>query len=182
MSNEIPQGLQSKTLLVNRTLASIAPPTFLTPESLLVYCRSRLHELDATIQDRFDKENKTVELQKKLGAIKSYIAKAAEDGVSDGEHGDIANMVDAAKALTNDPDLTAQLQALADGSIGADAKKGAALGQNIDDICKDLGSGRELAMVELQSIVSQRQTALQLTTNLLSAVNESARNITNNIK
>lgn len=182
MHLSVKQDPLGKAFLANKTLAAIPDPMYLTPESLLVYCQTRLRDLDRTIQERFSKENKTVDLQKKLGAIKLYIKDAAEDGVSDGEHADIVKMVDAAKALTTDSDLTAQLQALADSSTGADTKQSNTLGLQIDEINKNLGAGRDIAMVELQSIVSQRQTALQLTTNLLNAMNESTRNITGNIK
>lgn len=175
-------SLLNKLNWSEKTLSSIGTPQFLTPESLLLYCQTRIHDLDRTIQDKFTRENKTVELQKKLGTLKTYITQAAEDGVSPSEHDQIAKMVDELKGLTNDTDLSAQLQALSDGSVNATADKAKDLGQNIDDICKDLGAGRELSMIELQSVVSQRQTALQLTTNLLNAVNESSRNIAGNIK
>lgn len=174
--------LNMQHVWARQLLDAIPDPTYLTPESLLVYCRTRLRDLDRSIQDRFAKENKTVELQKKLGAIKQYIREAVDGEVSPSELDEIAKMVNAAKALTDDPDLTKQLDALFESSHGADSDRATQLGTNIDEMSKNLGAGRDLAMVELQSIVSQRQTALQLTTNLLNTMNESTRSITSNIK
>jgi hypothetical protein len=42
-------------------------------------------------------------------------------------------------------------------------------------------SGAELSMIELQSVVSQRQLAVQLTTSMLEAMNESLKDVARNI-
>jgi hypothetical protein len=46
-----------------------------------------------------------------------------------------------------------------------------------------LGAGRdgELNMIHLQSIMSQRQAALQLTTNILTSLDRSTRSVINNL-
>jgi hypothetical protein len=46
----------------------------------------------------------------------------------------------------------------------------------LDRVC-----GGELYMIRLQSLLSQRQMAIQLTTNMLRAMNESTRTIAGNI-
>ncbi|MET0593810.1 MAG: hypothetical protein ABW133_13995, partial [Polyangiaceae bacterium] len=45
----------------------------------------------------------------------------------------------------------------------------------------DLNSNAELDMIHLQSLMSQRQTAIQLTTNILQSLNEQANKIVANI-
>lgn len=45
----------------------------------------------------------------------------------------------------------------------------------------DLNSGAELQMIGLQSLMSQRQTAVQLTTNLVQALGDQANKIAQNI-
>ncbi len=45
-----------------------------------------------------------------------------------------------------------------------------------------LQGGAELNMIQLQSLMSERQTAVQLTTNLLKALNQSQKSIINNMR
>jgi NDP-sugar pyrophosphorylase family protein len=51
----------------------------------------------------------------------------------------------------------------------------------IDGAVNDSRSGAELNMIEIQSLVSKRATALQLTTSMLNSINESAKGIAGNI-
>lgn len=44
------------------------------------------------------------------------------------------------------------------------------------------GAGGELSMIQLQSLVSQRSTWLQLTTSMMNALNSSNKSITGNIR
>ena len=44
-----------------------------------------------------------------------------------------------------------------------------------------VGSGSELSMINLQSVVSNRATVLQLTTGLMQAVNDATKTIAGNI-
>ena len=46
----------------------------------------------------------------------------------------------------------------------------------LDQVC-----GGELHMIDLQSLMSQRQLAIQLTTNMLRAMNDATRTIVGNI-
>ncbi len=52
----------------------------------------------------------------------------------------------------------------------------------IKGICNDINKGAELEMTNLQTLISQRQMAIQMTTNLLSKVCESMQAIVNNTK
>lgn len=49
-------------------------------------------------------------------------------------------------------------------------------------LVNDLGRDSELTMIKLQSLMSQRQTAIQLTSNLLKALNDSENEIVHNMK
>lgn len=42
-------------------------------------------------------------------------------------------------------------------------------------------SGAEVSMIELQSVVSKRATALQLTTNMMASINDGTKSIADNI-
>jgi hypothetical protein len=54
--------------------------------------------------------------------------------------------------------------------------------QRLDTLVNDLGGDAELNMIKLQSLMSQRQAAIQLTSNLLKTLNDSEKNIVQNIK
>jgi len=51
---------------------------------------------------------------------------------------------------------------------------------DLDHVCG--ATGAELHMINLQSMLSQRQTAIQLTTNLVRKMHDSSAAIINNIK
>jgi len=51
----------------------------------------------------------------------------------------------------------------------------------IQGISSDLNSGAELQMIQLQSLMSQRQTAIQLTTNLVQSIGDQLNKIADNI-
>jgi hypothetical protein len=51
----------------------------------------------------------------------------------------------------------------------------------LDVVVKDSDSGSQLDMIHLQSIMSARQTAIQLSTNLVAALAESTKAIVSNI-
>lgn len=98
-----------------------------------------------------------------------------------------------AAAKVNDPKTKAALEQLAQyietlprGGEGgfhlsrADVEKN--ILQRISDAQSQLGSGREMRQMQLQSIISQRQTALQMCSNILSNVNETVKSIVNNMK
>lgn len=175
---------QEMTVWAENKLGSVSLPTFVTPESLLAYCQSRLRDLDRGIQERFAAEQKTINLQKGLGALKDLINGAAQDGICSSERDVILAKVEELKKLTDDPELKARLDAI---GISCTTNMNANDATNgpikaIDELGKDLGAGRELSMIELQSVVSQRQTALQLTTNLMNTINQSSQSIVQNIK
>jgi hypothetical protein len=53
--------------------------------------------------------------------------------------------------------------------------------EDLKGIQADINAGTELGMIQLQSIMSQRQTALQLTTNLVQALGDQMKQIAANI-
>jgi hypothetical protein len=70
-------------------------------------------------------------------------------------------------------------------SAGAQAASGSkddrdAFAKTMDAQASSIGASREMAMVRLQSLVSQRGTMLQMVTNMMNALNEAAKNIAAN--
>jgi len=69
-----------------------------------------------------------------------------------------------------------------DGRNVVNAEEMRKLGERVDDITKDIGKGAELQMINLQSLVSQRQMAVQIATQLMSKLNETYMSIINGLK
>jgi hypothetical protein len=53
--------------------------------------------------------------------------------------------------------------------------------QYLDGVGKDIDSSAQMDMIRLQSIMSARQTAIQLSTNLIASLSESTKSIVSNI-
>jgi hypothetical protein len=66
-------------------------------------------------------------------------------------------------------------------ALRRDALRLEAQQQRLDALVKQLNAGSQLDMIELQSLMSNRQTAVQLSTNLMHALNESANGIVGNV-
>ena len=165
--------------------------TGLTPDALMAYCQSRLDSIDSQVQSSFDQQNKNAseisQIQDVANTFKTY-STANQSG---------ANLADMQKRLTDlvnqiqgtDPnsaalpglkDTLAQLNSTAqDDLVVTTETEGFA--QNITDSANDLNSGSELQMVQLQSLMSQRQTAISLTTNLVQSLGDQENKIADNI-
>lgn len=63
-----------------------------------------------------------------------------------------------------------------------DSEKIAAELESIKDAQSAISKGAELSMIQLQSLVSQRQLAIQLTTQLMQTLNESSKQVVGNIR
>jgi hypothetical protein len=66
-----------------------------------------------------------------------------------------------------------------DNQFGTDELQG--YGQALSDAAGSLNSDSELAMVHLESLMSQRQTAVTLTTNLVQSLGDQENKIADNI-
>jgi hypothetical protein len=53
--------------------------------------------------------------------------------------------------------------------------------KRLDALVSDINSSAQMDMINLQSLMSNRQTAIQLTTNMLKALNDSEKQIVHNI-
>ena len=63
--------------------------------------------------------------------------------------------------------------------IDAEMKK---LAARVDPVLSDVGKGADLEMINLQSMVSQRQMAVQIATQMISKMNETISAVTSNLK
>lgn len=188
---------QAGTVAQHAILAPPADYVPLSPELLLLFCQSRLQEMDTAIQKKMTGQNDLVALQDSVGRIQSMLK--AGDGQVNGDDriafdnpavvDKVSLEIDAAIAaakvtgnstvVKNLEDVKLKLHAGDDGQVNKEEVKD--LSTMLDNALSSCRSGAELSMIELQSLVSKRATQLQLTTGLMSSLNEGSKSIAANI-
>lgn len=168
-----------------------------TPESLMAYCEVRLRGLDTQVQSAYAKQmgaNKASgalsTLQQKLNACSGKgIGMSKQDSGGDkATCKDVTDAYDAAiKELPEGKEKEALI--LAKGNFVADADNGSVdpaditrYADTVGSIQKDFNGISELNMINLQSLMSQRQMAVQLCTNMMNVLNDTLKAPINNIK
>jgi hypothetical protein len=164
--------------------------TGLTPEGLMIYLKSRLKGLDTKIQEIFDNQKHNQAVQDALQKLQTILAglnQKDDQKTSPNLVADIKAALADLKAVA--PDLGAQVadqlgksgQILDGGDNAYKASDVKASEVYLDDISKELNSGAQLDMIHLQSLMSSRQTAVQLSTNLIQSLGHSADAIAANM-
>lgn len=170
--------------------------SFLTPDALLAYCQSRMSALDTQIQSTFAGQKKSNADSQALNGLTEWLNTCTQAGVAGPS---------SASGCTRQNLVDALLYTINTKGVGTDSKTGKALnellananngvydGKNAEQIKaaitdtvgglqKDLNAGAELNMINLQSLMSQRQTAIQLTTNLVQSLGDQMNKIAANI-
>jgi len=174
----------------------------LSPESLFLYLQTRLEGLDGRIDEIFQKQQHNEKIRKHLGELQRTLALLDEntDDPDEGMH----FPTEADGGVDVLARLDAQLEALAhdDPALAEDIRRdfqgsGQILDQNDDTyagfqltnskeylqgLSKQLETGAQLDMIQLQTLMSSRQTAIQLATNLTASYNDSQKSIVTNIR
>jgi hypothetical protein len=171
----------------------------LTPEGMMLYLSTRMDEVDGEINKLFDKQKASQEIRKALGTIQTELGKLKEDGGGEllnlpgytGGTTEIEHNINAAidEIATIDPQLAETMRAdmnkegqilyVQDGKYFSQEVK--ASKNYLDTIVKDLDATAQMDMIRLQSHMSARQTAIQLSTNLIASMGESTKTIASNI-
>lgn len=180
---------------VTTVLTPLEPaPGFLTPEALMSYCQTRLRGIDEQIQGAFAKQQQAnhdskalSDLSQSMGSCKNNLDKANGQNALQ----DLADKYYAAAKNVSDPDLKASLIAqgkkcetdkLALTNDGLTAEQYKQYGADfVASAQKDLNAGTELSMINLQSLMSQRQSSVQLVTNMVQALGDQMNKIASNI-
>jgi hypothetical protein len=174
------------------TTASVGQTSALTPEALMLYCGARLRDLDQEVNETFARQKQYRDATSALNDLQSDLnglikTKSAEGEYAIPEH-DQATLDRIGqkfeRAITAaPPGIREKLEtAYAEwktnpGNTAYNVKEVKAKAEEIGGLAKEISSAAELDMIGLQSLMSQRQTAIQLTTNLLSSFNESLKAI-----
>jgi hypothetical protein len=179
---------------------AVAPSfAFLTPDTLLAYCESKLRGIDEQVQRTFAGQEKRNRLNTALSELSDKLSK----------HQNVIG--------PDDKDIKADIEALYQNAIdaaGPDTELGKQLAQQkadfhatatgtstqikgdqpdiaawemknfMDSVQRMQGDANrqgELEMIQLQSLMSQRQQALQMCTNMVSGLGQSSREIAANV-
>ena len=176
--------------------ASVPMPLSLSPDALMAYCQSRLNSLDTQMSTIFQSQETNSATTSSLNAIDNAydqlpapnsktppmvavtsdqattINEAYKQAISQaGQNSQLG------ESLTKDQ--TAFNSNLKNGEISSDNIS--SYTQNLKNDTSTLNSDSEMTMINLQSLMSQRETAVQLTTNLLQSLDNQDSDIAKNI-
>lgn len=179
----------------------------LTPEALLMYCETQLNSLDSDIQKYMDdqrtqlarksilqdletslKNNNTVKKEKGMlkhrqHAIADAYATTYAELKAAGFNDEAARVkADFKKAFPNG-DIGQKHPSIKGNTLPTSTESEfERYTQPVTDLIDEIGKNAELNMIKLQSIMSKRQQAIQLTTNMMAKLDRGLDSITANFK
>ncbi|HMI88321.1 MAG TPA: hypothetical protein VK550_29765 [Polyangiaceae bacterium] len=159
---------------------------YLTPDAMLVYCQSRLTGINTQCREIMTRQDKNAKAQAALGDLLSALYNHQDGYEKDtGVQQKLAEAYDRAiEAVGRDTPLAAQLTKDRNQWLTAGGDNKEEMGSLINatkNHQSELNSDAEIDMIRLQSLMSQRQTAIQLTTNIVQSLNDQANKIVANI-
>lgn len=164
-------------------------PGSLTADSLLIYLQSRLGYLDTRVNEIFGKQKKLQHIHDELMGIQTELDWLDEEtGGSDPDYqARIEAHIDEIEKIDSDLGKKMRADLGQDGQVlhtsGSDYTANAvkASSEYVSNTMKKLETNAQLEMIELQSLMSTRQTAIQLATNMVSSIGQGPQAIANNI-
>jgi len=171
----------------------------LTPESMMVYLTARLGSIDEQIQGHIKSQEQSEKLRAAVNAIKTQLNELPQNSDKgknlEGQKevlDEIASIIEDEIAPV-DPKLAQRLtdDLSADNHIlhttGTENGTYTTLEientqKYLESIASELESTAQMNMIHLQSLLSARQTAISLATNLLASLDESSKKVVDNIR
>jgi hypothetical protein len=175
-----------------------SPTGLLTPDALMAYVETRLDGLNSQMQAIFQQEQATANITTKVdnmvGVLNSYSNGFNVSG-GDTNQADYENVLSQLNALETEaggPNTSAgagianAIQTFqTNGNGGQDNKVSstdiANMVKDLQTVASDAGSSSQLNMINLQSLMSQQQTAIQITTNLVQQLGQQNQAIATNV-
>jgi hypothetical protein len=160
----------------------------LTPDALMAYLQSKLRGLDDQMNGLMNGQNALNDQQKALANLSGVLKDHTGDQTDPAALQQMKAAYQAALGLfpPGSPDydqLNQQYQSFvsnaADGKVGGDEMSN--FTNAIHDQSQSLSSDAETNMINLQSLMSQRQTAIQMCTNMVNALDQSCQAVAANI-
>ena len=158
---------------------------YLTPDAMLVYCQSRLTGINTQCREIMTRQDKNAKAQAAMGDLLSTLY-VSQDGATAEQKQYIrvayAKAIDAVGPETAlGKKLNKDLGTLNDQPNTIDKNTMQSVINSTKNYQSELNSDAEIDMIRLQSLMSQRQTAIQLTTNIIQSLNDQANKIVANI-
>jgi len=165
---------------------------FLTPDALMSYCSTRLRGIDDQVHAAFAKQQQANNDSSALTKINISVPDHDLDMTKPEDRQvvqDALNQLNAAYDTVQDPTAKAalanQINALqhdlkSSAKVPTEDFKNTTSG-GVQKIQQDLNSGAELSMINLQSLMSQRQSAIQVCTNLVQSLGDQVSKIADNV-
>jgi hypothetical protein len=175
----------------------------------MLYLEARLGELDGQIDGLFKKQQDVSRIREDLNVMQHALQTLVSDPADKDPHGapnvdanhngqfDRDELSDFERKITDaiadikevDPERGARLESeLGKQGYVLDGRNGEYMAYEVKNttdylntVSKELESSAQLEMIKLQSLMSSRQTAIQLSTNLVSALCDSTKSIASNI-
>jgi hypothetical protein len=190
-------------------------PTYLTPDTLVAYCDSRLMGLDSQMQSIFNQQQESAATTQSLSNLASqlndlpapntaspptvtmtmaqwkqidgaYYQSIDELSSASGTPGqEYVNGVQTALGGQLEQDRSSLFQNssfYANGTVCVPASTITNISQNLKTYTSNLNSDSQMQMINLQSMMSQQQTAVELSTNLLESMSQTNQAIASNCK
>ena len=190
-------GIQQAGQIANSSQVmsmGIVSADHLTAEGLMIYLQTKLDGIDEQIQEAFEKQQLAEEVRGYLGEIQNQLASLDSEDGGDWQAEAVASAFQG--LYDTDPKLADKLfsDLNAAGLVTPGAKgdwdpperlDGAQFRQFkeiVDNTLKQLDSSAQLEMLQLQSLMSARQTAVQLATNMVAAIGKTDESIVSNIR
>jgi hypothetical protein len=167
----------------------------LTPDGLLAYCNAQLNDMDGQINGYMNGQKAALRDRTAVQSAEEVFKKFGTKGPQNQDQWDeCEHALDrAANSLpADDPNR----QALIDYKANLEQQYCRDISRNphypgdgewqanteaLDNMASGIKSGAEIEMIKLQSLVSQRATVVQLTTNMMSKMDQSLENVASKI-
>lgn len=167
----------------------------MSPDSVMAYCQARLDSLDSQMTSIMNQQQSNGQLTEDVNDIAGLLNDAGPTSAGSSNVKVNTAEVDAAYAQAISDATTAGDGTLAndlkndqqnfdsnvqsDGTISATQVSGFV--QNLKNYGDGLNSDSEMSMINLQSLMSQRQTAIQLSTQLVQSLGDQSNSIVKNV-
>jgi hypothetical protein len=157
---------------------------YLTPDAMLVYCQSRLTGINTQCRDIMTRQETNAKAQAAIGDVLTTLDRFQDVSTNGEQQAVIRAAYTKAIDEVGGPDSSLGQQLAKD--LNTLLNKGekndiASLINAAKNHQSELNSDAEIDMIRLQSLMSQRQTAIQLTTNIVQSLNDQANKIVANI-
>jgi hypothetical protein len=160
----------------------------LPPDAFFAYCEAQMNGIDAEASGYFDQQQSSNVAKQTLNTIVGVLQSNTKGFDDQDKVNDLTTQLSTLE--TQYPQATAQIEQMktllntnlkgsTDANVGADDVQ--SLITQLNDLSTQMDSANQLSMIKLQSAMSAREQVLQLTSNILEAVDTGDSKVIGNI-